>query len=237
MFNQLFGSMPNVVKNLLILNILVFLAEYTVPGFYDSMSLYPFSSENFRPWQLVTHFFMHSMGSPMHIFFNMYALVLFGSHLEKVWGEKRFLIYYFATALGAALLHGAVVEWRIHQLIETMPTWQVEIVLNKGGYLEKYQAMKSLLAILNTPVIGASGAVFGILAGFAYLFPNTELRLLFPPIPIKAKVFVLVYAGIELYLGFANNPQDNVAHFAHLGGALVGFIMVYYWQKNKNRFY
>jgi membrane associated rhomboid family serine protease len=243
MFN-IFGNLPSAVKNLLIINGLFFLAQLAFPEVNQRLALYAFSSPRFELVQVVTHFFMHSTFNIMHIIFNMYALVLFGSQLERVWGPQRFLIFYFVSAFGAALLHSLVVEWEIAQLIADMPQDLVNKVKTEGTELwmggQNYvdSTLGSLNAKYNVPVLGASGAVFGILAGFAYLFPNTELMLLFPPIPIKAKWFVLIYAGIELYLGFANNPHDNVAHFAHLGGALFGFIMVYYWQKqSRDTFY
>jgi membrane associated rhomboid family serine protease len=243
MFN-IFGNLPMAVKNLLIINGLFFLAQLAFPEVNQRLAMYAFSSPRFEFVQVITHFFMHSTFNIMHIVFNMYALVLFGSHLERVWGAQRFLFFYFISAIGAALLHSLVVEWEIAQLIADMPQDVVNKVRSEGidlwmggqNYVDSH--MGALNAKYNVPVLGASGAVFGILAGFAYLFPNTELMLLFPPIPIKAKWFVLIYAGIELYLGFANNPHDNVAHFAHLGGALFGFIMVYYWQKqNRDTFY
>lgn len=243
MLDSLFRNMTPVVKNLLIINVLMLVAQFAIPWVNTNLALYPFQSEMFRPWQLVTHFFMHSTQSLMHIFFNMFALVMFGSHLERVWGAQRFLIFYFVSAMGAALLHGLVLYLRIDALMGTMTPEAVEQVLthgrevySKGMNYNDYQ-MGNLNGLLNTPMVGASGAVFGLLAGFAYLFPNTELMLLFPPIPIKAKYFVLGYAAVELFLGFRNNPFDNVAHFAHLGGALFGFILVYYWQKDKTRFY
>lgn len=243
MLDQIFRNMQPVVKNLLIINVLMLVAQYALPWVNDNLALYPFQSDSFRPWQLVTHFFMHSTYSITHILFNMFALVMFGSHLERVWGHERFLLFYFVSALGAALLHGLVVYLRVESLIATMNPDVVDYVFKNGSELfargNNYSDldMGTLNGMLNTPMVGASGAVFGLLAGFAYLFPNTELMLMFPPIPIKAKWFVLGYAAIELYLGFANNPYDNVAHFAHLGGALFGFILVYYWQKKKDRFY
>jgi membrane associated rhomboid family serine protease len=243
MLDRLFSNMQPVVKNLLIINVLMLIAQYAVPWVDSNLALYPFQSEAFQPWQLVTHFFMHSTHSIMHIVFNMFALVMFGSHLERIWGPQRFLLYYFVSALGAALLHGLVSYLRIEQVMAGMSPAEVNEVLANGrdailkGYNYNNLGMAQLNGMLNTPMVGASGAVFGILAGFAYLFPNTELMLMFPPIPIKAKWFVLGYAALELYLGFANNPYDNVAHFAHLGGALFGFGLVYYWQRNKNRFY
>ena len=242
MFNNPFANMTLVVKNLLILNVLMFVAQFSIPWVNEYLPLYTFSSPEFRPVQIITHFFMHSTSGFMHIFFNMYALVMFGSQLERVWGPSRFLFFYFVTAFGAAILHGLVIEWEVANLVAQLPEDVLAEYKNNaelGSYPSEYIGIVQQIFYKHTiPVVGASGAVFGLLAGFAYLFPNTELHLMFPPISVKVKWFVLIYAGIELYLGFANNPNDNVAHFAHLGGALFGFLLVHYWNKtNKNSFY
>ncbi len=244
MFNNLINNITPVVKNLLILNVLFFIAQITLPDIMHNLSLYPMVSEQFKPWQLATHFFMH--GGIGHIFFNMFALVIFGMHLERVWGPKRFLTYYLVCAFGAAIIHMIVNYIRIKNLESTFSPEELEtiqyLVKNQGYELLSSNqnwvgALGQLNAMYNVPMIGASGAVFGLLAAFGYLFPNTELMLLFPPIPIKAKFFVIGYAALELYLGFSNNPNDNVAHFAHLGGALVGILLVLYWRKNRNNFF
>jgi len=235
--------MTPVVKNLLILNVLFFVAQFAVPDIMVNLRLYPVSSEAFEPWQLATHFFMHSTEGLMHIFFNMFALVMFGTQLERVWGAKRFLIYYIATAFGAALLHLLVNYLRLESLMAETPLEYIEMVKDQGldiiltGQNWVDPTLSSLNGLMNTPVVGASGAVFGLLAAFGYLFPNTELYLMFIPVPIKAKYFVLGYAAIELFSGISNNPNDNVAHFAHLGGALVGIIIVLIWQKKNNTMY
>lgn len=247
MLQNLFRNMTPVVKNLLLINIIFFIAQFALPQIMNGLKLYPVLSEDFKPWQLATHFFMHDTRGLMHILFNMFAVVMFGTHLERVWGPKRFLIYYLATAMGAAALHLLVGYLRIKNIESGLTSAEVhEIITNGFKYLNNGQNYtdarmaannESLYLLYNVPVIGASGAVFGILVAFGYLFPNTELMLLFPPIPIKAKWLAIGYAALELYLGFANNPSDNVAHFAHLGGAIVGIILVLIWQRNKNRFY
>ena len=173
----------------------------------------------------------------------MFALVIFGSQLEKVWGPQRFLSYYIICALGASILHLSVNYLRIHNIEAGLSSEDLELFSNSGyeAFQKGMNFKDPILAQLNllhhTPMIGASGAIFGLLAAFGYLFPNTELMLLFPPIPIKAKYFVIGYAALELYLGISNNPSDNVAHFAHLGGALVGIIIVLYWGKNRTSFF
>ena len=243
MFSNLLKNISPVVKNLLLINILFYIAQWTFPSFTQNLELYPISSEDFKPWQLATHFFMHSPYSIGHIFFNMFALIIFGSQLERVWGAQRFLGYYISCALGAAVLHLGVNYYRIHIIEINLSLEDLELFRNSAydafqkGMNFKDPVLAQLNLLHHTPMLGASGAVFGLLAAFGYLFPNTELMLLFPPIPIKAKYFVIGYAALELYLGVSNNPSDNVAHFAHLGGALVGIIIVLYWGKNRNSFF
>lgn len=235
------GNMTPVVKNLLLINVVIFVGQLLLPDIANyGMLRYP-ASEEFEPFQLVTHFFMH--GSIMHIFFNMFALVMFGTPLERVWGSKRFLFYYLITAFGAVALHLGVSAIRLYGDFGTIaPDISLE-----GGMLfldstvsrpmDMSTALNNAYGIINTPMIGASGAVFGLLAAFGYIFPNTKLMLLFLPFEIPAKYFVMIYAALELMLGLRDMPGDNIAHFAHLGGALIGIIIVLIWQRNKSRFY
>jgi membrane associated rhomboid family serine protease len=164
----------------------------------------------------------------------MFALWMFGKILENVWGAKRFLIYYMITALGAAALHLAVSQYQIYELSNEVPNL-IELA-KKGLYNPSNENSLRLTQLVTTPTVGASGAVFGILLAFGMLFPNTLLYIYFA-IPIKAKYFVMIYGALELYLGLSNNPADNVAHFAHLGGMLFGFLLLKYWQKNHTQFY
>lgn len=243
MFSNLLRNISPVVKNLLIINVLFYVAQWTFPSVMQNLELYPVVSQDFKPWQLATHFFMHSPFSIGHIFFNMFALVIFGTQLERVWGPQRFLSYYIICALGASILHLLVNYIRIQNFEANLSYEELELFKTTAyeAWKERKNFIDPTLAQLNimyhSPMIGASGAVFGLLAAFGYLFPNTELMLLFPPIPIKAKYFVIGYAVIELYLGFSNNPGDNVAHFAHLGGALIGILILLYWQKGKTNFF
>ncbi len=243
MFSNLIRNISPVVKNLLIINVLFYVAQWTFPSIMQNLELYPVVSQDFKPWQLATHFFMHSPFSIGHIFFNMFALVIFGTQLERVWGAQRFLSYYIICALGASILHLLVNYIRIQNFEANLSYEELELFKTTAyeAWKESKNFIDPTLAQLNimyhSPMIGASGAVFGLLAAFGYLFPNTELMLLFPPIPIKAKYFVIGYAVIELYLGFSNNPGDNVAHFAHLGGALIGILILLYWQKGKTNFF
>ncbi|MFO7789938.1 MAG: rhomboid family intramembrane serine protease [Bacteroidales bacterium] len=241
-----FSNLPPVVKNLLLINIAMFLLLVLVQMIYKVdlnmyLGLYQPQSEAFKPYQLVTHMFMH--GGLAHIFFNMFALFMFGRVLEQVWGGKRFLTYYLVTGFGAALLHMLVGYLQVQNLLSDLPADALDKVKTEGlealraGKNYSHPAMAKLNAALNTPTIGASGAVFGLLLAFGMLFPDARLMLLFPPIPIRAKYFVIGYGVLELYLGLTQQGS-NVAHFAHLGGMLFGIILIYLWKKgqfNQNR--
>lgn len=221
------------VKNIIIINVLVYLACFVVPGLNDSLTGYYFASPNFRPWQIVTHMFMHSQYDFTHIFFNMYALYLFGTALENYWGTKRFVIYYMTCGIGAFFLHMGVSYFEIQEMMKSLSDkdiYQVMVVGLEEGRSYKVQ-MVELYSAVNTGVVGASGAVFGVLLGFGMLFPNTELMLLFPPIPLKAKYFVMIYGAIEFFLAMRQTSGDNVAHYAHIGGMIFGYLLLKYWQK------
>lgn len=241
--NSAFGNMPIVVKNLLIINGLFFLATLAMEqqGIPLSRILgaFYYDSPNFRVWQIVTHMFMH--GNFMHIFFNMFALWMFGSSIEQVWGAKRFLVYYMITGFGAFVLHYLVVSIEAWQLISELGPEAVAQVKTEGArfwmegknYTDPVKGR--LNEIYNIPVVGASGAVFGILLAFGMMFPNTKLLFIFFPVPIKAKYFVMLYGAFELFSGIANRPGDNIAHFAHLGGMLFGYILIKYWTAKYHR--
>jgi membrane associated rhomboid family serine protease len=240
-----FFGLPPVVKNIILINVVMLLADYTVRTIFNVdltgiLGLYFPKSDQFLPLQLITHIFMH--GGIWHLFFNMYALYIFGQVLEQVWGPKRFFIYYMVCGLGAAFIHETVILYQYERIMNVISPDQLQLVLNEGGaYFREGkvfsdETMKSLQLLLNTPTVGASGAVFGILLAFGVLFPNTQLMLLFPPIPIKAKYFVLAYGAIELYLA-VTQPGSNIAHAAHLGGMLFGYILIRYWRKTTNTLY
>lgn len=218
---------PPVVKNLLIINGIMFLATFLLQNrdisLIGELGMFYVGSPFFEPYQIVTHMFMH--GGIAHIALNMFALWMFGSALENSWGSKRFLIFYLVCGLGAAVLH---------QFVQGL-----EVNAAAGSFFPDVSdgvTSEKVFFTMSVPTVGASGAVYGILAGFALLFPNTLLYLYFA-IPIKAKYAIAGFVLIELYLGFQNSPGDNVAHFAHLGGALVGFILIKIWQRNRKRFY
>ena len=239
-----FSQLPEIVKNLLIINGLFFLATISLESyginFTKWFALHQFQSQDFMPHQLITHLFMH--GNFTHLLFNMFALWMFGKTLENVWGGKRFLTYYMITGIGAAFVHLGVSQYEILSLqSQISPNELSNLLENGGGLLANFQnysypIMGKLNLLINTPTVGASGAVFGILLAFGMLFPNTLLYIYFA-IPVKAKYFVIIYGIMELYAGISNNPADNVAHFAHLGGMLFGFILLKYWQKNNTQFY
>ncbi len=244
-----FSSLPPAVKVILLINIGMFIIwELALIvqniDLNKVLGLYFFKSDLFRPFQIVTHMFMHA--GFMHILFNMYALWLFGQVIERVWGTKKFFIYYFVTGFGAVVLHSFVEYLRYLSITSGMSPDTVNLVLNEGANIlassKNYvnADLGQLNLLFHTPTVGASGAIFGLLLAFGMLFPDTELYLMFIPIPIKAKYFVLGYGALELLLGLNNATSDNVAHFAHLGGMLFGFILIKIWQKKKkseNGFY
>ncbi|MFO7613322.1 MAG: rhomboid family intramembrane serine protease [Bacteroidales bacterium] len=274
-----FTLLPTVVKNLLIINILMFLAQIAVGksfniGLEDILGLHYFASQAFKPWQIITYMFLH--GDFMHLLFNMFALWMFGYALENVWGARRFLFYYFVTGIGAAAVHYFVIFLQInptivelnqviasgdavaifnfvgqHQFRISQYSGEIYFQFNKFQLAlaelnvnpesrESLQIAKNFLVdyreyFLNLPnVIGASGAVFGILLAFGMLFPNALIYIYFL-FPIKAKYFVIIYGAIELYYGFSGSGS-NIAHFAHLGGMIFGFFLIQYWKK-KGRLY
>jgi membrane associated rhomboid family serine protease len=240
-----FFGLPPVVKNIIMLNIVMLLAYYAAQRVFgvdlnSILGLYFPKSDQFMPVQIITHIFMH--GGFWHLFFNMYALFIFGQVLESTWGPKRFLVYYLVCGLGAALTHEIVIGFQYASVASKLDASSLEMVLNEGTQLFRQGQgfsdpdMLKLQMILNTPTVGASGAVFGILLAFGVLFPNTQLMLLFPPIPIRAKYFVMAYGALELWMAITQ-PGSNIAHAAHIGGMLFGYILIRYWRKTTNTFY
>ena len=218
-------QMPKVTKNIIIINVLMFLGTIVAQSYGINLTKYLglhfFLASDFNPAQLITYMFMH--GGWGHLFFNMVAVWMFGRTLETVWGPRRFLFYYIACGIGAGFIQELV------QFVEYATVLSNYQMVNTGfGQIP----MSEYLNLMNT--VGASGAVYAILLGFGMLFPNTPLYIFPFPFPIKAKFFVIGYALLELYSGVANNPNDNIAHFAHLGGMIFGFILITYWKKNGN---
>ncbi|MFY8068739.1 MAG: rhomboid family intramembrane serine protease [Flavobacterium sp.] len=237
------NNMTDTVKQLLILNILFFIGAQFVPQATDLLALHYFESDKFKLWQPISHMFMH--GGLMHIFFNMFALVSFGSALEHFWGPKKFLFFYFTCGLGAALIHSGINYYHFHDGLNTLvlngfKKTEILNLINEGKFMTSWQAVlapdtfENMIGAL-TPTVGASGAIYGLLVAFAFMFPNAELALLFIPVPIKAKYFVPGIVLLDLFSGVTGYSifGGGIAHFAHVGGALFGFIMMWYWKKNQ----
>jgi rhomboid-like protein len=232
-----FANISPVVKNLLIINILFFIGTYTlgsvIPDVIKYLPVYYFNSPNFRLWEVITYMFMH--GGFAHIFFNMFALFSFGSIVEYAMGPKKFLSFYFICGIGAIVLQMIVQALEVHAITGSITIQHPGL---DSSYLAYGAKAQSLYELYNTPVVGASGAIFGLLIAFGMLFPNMELMILFIPVPIKAKYIIPVYVVLELFLGVKQFSGDSVAHFAHLGGAILGYIMVKYWRLQRpNNFY
>ena len=235
------ANIPPVVKNLLIINVIFYIAMMMFGGQHMTtlLGVHYFDSPDFRIWQVITYMFMHSYQSLFHIMFNMFALYSFGTSLEYVMGSKRFLNFYLLTGLGALALQMMVQAFEVYGITGS--------IVNDGSFIidsakrtisypdnmDQQQASK-LLGIYLSSMVGASGAVFGLLIAFVMLFPNVELMIMFIPVPIKAKYIVPAYILLELFLGVKQIEGDSVAHYAHLGGALFGFILVKLWGLRRN---
>jgi membrane associated rhomboid family serine protease len=257
------------VKNLLLINIAIFLLQSSalLPiDFGKQFGLHYIHSPLFKPYQLITHIFMHDNFG--HIFSNMFALFAFGSMLETMWGARRFLIFYMVCGLGASLLHSTIqyieitrIEEIVNLYIENPTPVAFESIIQRfsprmytmnddfiNTFIENpnstqliAESKRAVLGIFegnrDVGMVGASGAIFGLLTAFALIFPNLELQLLFPPIPVKAKYLISVYILLEIYFVIANRPDDNIAHFAHLGGAFFGYLLLRIWFGNNYRQY
>jgi membrane associated rhomboid family serine protease len=231
-----FAGLPVVTKNIIIINVIMYLAtlafETVNIDLVKLFGLHYYLADDFKPHQFITYIFMH--GGFSHILFNMLGVYIFGQVLEQVWGPKRYLIFYILTGLGAALAQYIIMHFEITEVLDIVnqdinsrnldTSQRTELINQKYEYLNKHV------------IIGASGSLFGLLGGFGMLFPNRELYLYFF-IPIKAKWLVILYGGFEIFSGLQNNPTDNVAHFAHIGGLLVGIALVLFWRKDRNHFY
>ena len=272
-----FSMLPVVVKNILIINVIMFLATQVLVSrgidLNDMLGLHYFLSEKFRLWQFITYMFMH--GNFPHLFFNMFAVFMFGGAMENMWGPKKFLTFYIITGLGAAVAHYAIVYFQLNASLANINEYIASPSVDKlqglitsntftgfssREFNESLQSFiqtfndtysknpsealqmsidfmkESKMAVYNAPVVvGASGAIFGLLLAYGMTFPNNYLYV-YLVLPIKAKYFVIIYGLIELFSGVANYSGDNVAHFAHLGGLVTGYIVIQYWKyKNRNR--
>lgn len=262
----MFQNMTPVVKQLLIINVIFYVMSNLMPHSYDWFALYYFESPKFKIWQLITHLFMHAeVPNLMHIVFNMFALVSFGTALEHYWGGKKFLLFYISCGLGAALLHMGVTYYTVHTEIATITNHiftdsDISTVLKTNisdgnslylkpmidNNMELFNKIKDPLfdgqAFLNSiskayvPAVGASGAIYGLLVAFAFMFPLAELMMFLIPVPIKAKYFVPIIVAMDLFsgvTGFSIFSGGNIAHFAHVGGAITGFLFMMAWKNNK----
>jgi len=241
------GRITDTVKALIIVNVLFYLGSMLSGEVaYKLFSLYYFESPNFHFWQPLTHMFMHDSQSIMHILFNMFGLYMFGSPLEARWGRNKFLFFYFSAGIGAALIHSMVNYYQVQSGVDALLAggWSQTDITNflttgTGGSRSILEVVSqgeidSIFSSYNVPAVGASGAIYGILVAFGMMYPNTELMLIFLPIPIKAKYFIPALLLIDLFSGLTGFSLfgQNIANWAHIGGALFGFIMAYYWKKN-----
>lgn len=212
-----------VVLNLIIINVLVYFAQAALGGNTDAnrvtdlFALHHYKSDEFRPYQIITHMFMH--GGLMHLLFNMLGLWMFGSTVEKIWGPKKFLLFYLICGVVAGVTQMASY---------TFDWWDLDHTFLSAEQTEQYQEI-----LRRTATVGASGAIMGLLAAFGYLFPNTTLFIMPIPVPVKAKWAIMGIIAIDVFGGFSRLPNDNVAHFAHVGGALAGLLLVIFWNKTK----
>ncbi len=223
-----FRNTPAIVLNLIIINALVFFAQSVFGGFGDAnnindlFALHHYRSPDFQPYQLVTHMFMH--GGFTHLLFNMFGLWMFGGMMEKLWGPKRFLTFYLICGLAAGLaqMGNYIFDY-----------WAID-----HAFLSSEDAIRYAEIMKLNATVGASGAIMGVLVAFGYSFPNTQLFIFPIPVPVKAKWAILGIIGLDIFGGFSSAANDNIAHFAHIGGALTGFIIILFWNKtNKNNFY
>jgi membrane associated rhomboid family serine protease len=234
------------VKHLIILNVILFIAPQLIQGF-DLQSLFALhfpQNPSFGFWQYLTHMFMHSQQSFMHILFNMYGLWAFGTPLEQMWGRNKFLFFYFSAGLGAGLIYTLANQYQFNGIYEQLlslglSTSDIQQILETGQYKQSIlnfvgeAELTKFYMTYHTPAVGASGAVYGILVAFGMAFPNAKLALIFLPVPISAKYFIPFIILGDLFFGLTDYSVGNVAHFAHIGGALIGFIIAWYWKRNQ----
>lgn len=238
------GRLTEAVKHIIILNVILFIVPQLMPdlNLQSLFALYFPENPNFGFWQFLTHMFMH--GGFAHILFNMYGLWAFGTPLEQMWGRNKFLFFYFSAGLGAGAIYTLVNYYQFNSVYDQLVSigltgTDIQNILNTGSYnnqiLETISSadLSKFYATYHTPAIGASGAVYGILVAFGLSFPNAKLALIFFPVPIAAKYFIPVIILGDLFFGMTNYSVGNIAHFAHIGGALIGFIIAWYWKQNQ----
>jgi len=226
-------SVPETIKQLIIINVIFYFGSQFLGNLsYDLLALHYYENDKFLITQFLTHMFMH--GSPSHILFNMFGLWMFGSPLEQMWGRQKFLFFYISSGLGAAFLQMAIYYLQLKNLYDVVELNNLSLsdpqqLLNYMSQIDYNNAISSF----NSVMVGASGAIYGTLVAFAFSFPNSKLMLLFLPFPLKAKFFVPLLILIDLFFGVSSYSVGPIAHFAHIGGALIGLVMVLYWKKNQ----
>ncbi len=236
------GRITEIVKHLLIINIIFFFASSVLGEImYDLFAMHYPNNPNFFIWQPITHMFMH--GDLTHIMFNMFGLWMFGTPLEQMWGKQKFIFFYISAGLGAVLLQTIIYHIDVVSVNQILSEYglskgEIDLFYETGrlntsliqsiGEDRLFSGIQSFKALM----VGASGALYGILVAFAMLFPNVQLMLLFPPIPVRAKYLVPILILFDLFFGFTSYSVGPIAHFAHIGGAVTGFIMMWYWKKN-----
>jgi membrane associated rhomboid family serine protease len=236
-------NLTETVKHLLIINVIFFIATISLGDVvFDLFALHYTSNPKFQYWQPLTHMFMH--GDLGHIFFNMFALYMFGTPIEQMWGRNKFIFFYLSTGFGAAALQLGLYYFQVNEVSELLIS-QGQTGSQIAAFFETRDLPYSLIELIgreklltglsayNAVMVGASGALYGVLVAFAFLFPNARLMLLFPPIPVKAKVLVPLLILGDLFFGFTSYSIGPIAHFAHVGGAITGLIMMWYWKKNQ----
>lgn len=238
------NNITDAIKHLIIINVIVFIAPQLLQSdFTNILALHFPKNEHFGFWQYVTHMFMH--GGFAHILFNMYGLWAFGTPLEQMWGKNKFIFFYFSSGIGAGLIYTLVNYYQFNSIFELfiqagLTDTEVITILKEGSTNDlrvlgaiSQQQFNEIFALYNTPAVGASGAVYGVLVAFGMYFKDAKLALIFFPVPIAAKYFIPVMILGDLFFGVTKYSVGNVAHFAHIGGALIGFIIAYYWKKNQ----
>ncbi|WP_370398486.1 rhomboid family intramembrane serine protease [Tenacibaculum dicentrarchi] len=236
------AKITDAIKHLIIINVIMYFAPQLLNlDLTNIFALHYPENEHFRFWQYITHIFMH--GSPMHLLFNMYALWAFGTPLEQMWGKNKFIFFYFSAGIGAGLIYTLADYYQFsgiyNQLINLgVSGTEIKNLLNTGQYNDTLitlsnEKMSEFYSLYHTPAVGASGAVYGILVAFGLMFPNSKLALIFFPVPIAAKYFIPLMIAGDLFFGVTKYSIGNIAHFAHVGGAIIGFIIAWYWKKNQ----
>lgn len=235
-------KLTDAIKHLIIINVILFVGPQLLNAdLTNTLALHFPKNENFGIWQYISHMFMH--GSPMHLIFNMYGLWAFGTPLEQMWGKKKFLFFYFSAGIGAGIIYTLVNYYQFNGIYDQLigmgiSSSEIQNILTSGQYNEAVislsnQEMSEFYSLFHAPAVGASGAVYGVLVAFGLAFPNAKLALIFFPVPVAAKYFIPLIILSDLFFGVTKYSIGNVAHFAHIGGAIIGFIIAWYWKKNQ----